>query len=88
MYEYFYFIKSSLSGVENHDTANNTEEKRWEIITGHSDGKREWRCWMLSGATDKKGLGRETSRTTEAIAREKVLTNVGISGERKAFWDH
>lgn len=42
---------------------------------------------MLSGATDKKGLGRETSRPTEAIAREKVLTNVGVSGERKASWD-
>lgn len=41
MYEYFYFIKSSLSGVENHDTANNMGEKRWEIITGHSDRKRE-----------------------------------------------
>ena len=43
---------------------------------------------MLSVATDKKGLSKETSRLTEAIVREKALTNVGVSGEPKASWDH
>lgn len=55
----------------------------------HWTFRRKERMKMLDALRGyrQEGTGQRNLQANEAIAREKVLTNVGVSGERKASWD-